>query len=536
MSQPATAPTMADNFFLEAMKPAFREDPYPFYERFRGTAPLLRVADTIWFALGHAEVAAMLRHPRLSTDEVQHATTKAGREPDPNRARSLLFMDPPDHTRLRRPGRPRLHAAPHRGSARRDGGDHCRAHGRHGRTTARRGRHGRLDRGLRLSPARARDLHPPGRAGARRGDLHRLVARHRSFGRSLDPAQPGGGSCDRRRPPGSPDLPRRTSGGAPSQAGRRSPVGARRRRCRRRQHHGARDRLARPAAAGGGPRNDGEPDRQRHAGAAARTRPTRPAAATARAGGPRGRRVPALRRAGADEPARRHGGPRPLWPQGQERRRNPADPGRSQPRSLSLPRAAPPRRHPRRPQARGFRRRHPSLPGRGAGAHGSRHRLQGTARRLPDDGTGGAASRGARPSPCAAWRRCRSRYEGRLPATRQRGVLQRRVVSRLQVDRRRRAANLVAGVRDWTDARCRQHLPVCAFDQGDPALRRLSGFHRRQFRRHHPRSGARFPRTPAADLPARHRPRDNGHRSGYEATCGPRTSLPGSAPVASPSR
>src|SRR4029450_9781682 len=38
---------------------------------------------------------------RLSTDEVQHATTKSGREPDPNRARSLLFMDPPDHTRLR---------------------------------------------------------------------------------------------------------------------------------------------------------------------------------------------------------------------------------------------------------------------------------------------------------------------------------------------------------------------------------------------------------------------------------------------------
>src|SRR5262245_9931402 len=101
MSQPATATTMADNFFLQAMQPAFREDPYPFYERFRGSAPLLRVADTIWFALGHAEVAAMLRHPRLSTDEVQHATTKAGREPDPNRVRSLLFMDAPDHTRLR---------------------------------------------------------------------------------------------------------------------------------------------------------------------------------------------------------------------------------------------------------------------------------------------------------------------------------------------------------------------------------------------------------------------------------------------------
>ncbi len=50
MSQPATTPTMADNFFVEAMKPAFREDPYPFYERFRVTAPLLLVAYTIWFA------------------------------------------------------------------------------------------------------------------------------------------------------------------------------------------------------------------------------------------------------------------------------------------------------------------------------------------------------------------------------------------------------------------------------------------------------------------------------------------------------
>ena len=200
MSQPATAPTMADNFFLEAMKPAFREDPYPFYERFRGTAPLLRVADTIWFALGHAEVAAMLRHPRLSTDELQHATTKAGRAPDPNRARSLLFMDAAGPHAPARPGRPRLHAAPHRRSARRDGGDHRRAYRAPWPRDAQRGRHGRPDRGLRLSPARARDLHAPGRAGARRGDLHRLVARHRPFGRSLDPAQPRGRGRDRRRP------------------------------------------------------------------------------------------------------------------------------------------------------------------------------------------------------------------------------------------------------------------------------------------------------------------------------------------------
>ena len=113
------------------------------------------------------------------------------------------------------------------------------------------------------------------------------------------------------------------------------------------------------------------------------------------------------------------------------------------------------------------------------------HRLRGAARRLPDDGARRRRRPGARPSPCAAWRRCRSRYEGwamsSLPATWRRGVLQRRVVPRLQVDRRRRAAHLVADVRGRTDVRRRQHLPVCALDQGDPAVRRLSGFHRHQF-------------------------------------------------------
>jgi cytochrome P450 len=100
MSSNASGHSLADRFFIEAMSPSFREDPYRLYERFRGTAPLVRAADTIWFALGHAEVTALLRHPRLSTDEA-HAATEAANPLDPNRTRSLLFMDPPDHTRLR---------------------------------------------------------------------------------------------------------------------------------------------------------------------------------------------------------------------------------------------------------------------------------------------------------------------------------------------------------------------------------------------------------------------------------------------------
>ncbi|MEA2808773.1 MAG: hypothetical protein QOJ17_2914 [Rhodospirillaceae bacterium] len=96
-----STPSLADRFFVEAMSPAFRDDPYPHYERFRGAEPLLRVADTIWFALGHGDVTNLLRHPGMSTDE-SHATTEIGKTgPGAVKTQSLLFMDPPDHTRLR---------------------------------------------------------------------------------------------------------------------------------------------------------------------------------------------------------------------------------------------------------------------------------------------------------------------------------------------------------------------------------------------------------------------------------------------------
>jgi cytochrome P450 len=97
---PSPRPTLANSFFQGAMSPAFRDDPYPFYERFRGPAPLLQVADTIWFAMGHADVTALLRNPKLSTDESQSTAAKAKAAPK-GRSQSLLFMDPPDHTRLR---------------------------------------------------------------------------------------------------------------------------------------------------------------------------------------------------------------------------------------------------------------------------------------------------------------------------------------------------------------------------------------------------------------------------------------------------
>src|SRR5262245_35305307 len=92
--------SVADRFFVDAMSPVFREDPYPHYDAYRSHQRLLRVADTVWFCFGHADVAVLLRHPQLSSDERRAATELGCAEPG-RLATSLLFMDPPDHTRLR---------------------------------------------------------------------------------------------------------------------------------------------------------------------------------------------------------------------------------------------------------------------------------------------------------------------------------------------------------------------------------------------------------------------------------------------------
>jgi pimeloyl-[acyl-carrier protein] synthase len=93
--------SIEERFFIDAMSPAFREDPYPYYDTYRGAERLVRADETIWLSFAHADVWTMLRHPRLSSNEAR-ATTEIGlRAGERARQRSLLFMDPPDHTRLR---------------------------------------------------------------------------------------------------------------------------------------------------------------------------------------------------------------------------------------------------------------------------------------------------------------------------------------------------------------------------------------------------------------------------------------------------
>ena len=88
---------------LNPRDPAFFQDPYPTYGRLHGQAPVVYWQDVErWCFLGHGDVSAILRDRRFgrSLDGVPGRST-----PDPvldvDRY-SMLEMEPPSHTRLRR--------------------------------------------------------------------------------------------------------------------------------------------------------------------------------------------------------------------------------------------------------------------------------------------------------------------------------------------------------------------------------------------------------------------------------------------------
>jgi cytochrome P450 len=92
---------------FDPFDPAFRRDPYPLYRRLRKENPIHPGAMGGLVLTRHADCLHVLRHPAASSDErkgsVFQAMAEAG-EIDQELAdnRPFLFLDPPDHTRLRR--------------------------------------------------------------------------------------------------------------------------------------------------------------------------------------------------------------------------------------------------------------------------------------------------------------------------------------------------------------------------------------------------------------------------------------------------
>src|SRR2546429_9646948 len=83
--------------------PEFVEDPYPFYARLRAEDPEHQSPLGLWVLTRYDDVARVLRDPRFGRKGFDLLVdARFGTEPGrPGLATSMLFRDPPDHTRLR---------------------------------------------------------------------------------------------------------------------------------------------------------------------------------------------------------------------------------------------------------------------------------------------------------------------------------------------------------------------------------------------------------------------------------------------------
>ncbi|OBG56908.1 MULTISPECIES: cytochrome P450 [unclassified Mycobacterium] len=101
-----TAPTESQGLLLQLLDPANRPDPYRLCARFRdGGALQLPEANLAVFS-SYRDCDEVLRHPLSSSDNVNSTVAKrqaeAGTAPQRQGPPGFLFLDPPDHTRLRR--------------------------------------------------------------------------------------------------------------------------------------------------------------------------------------------------------------------------------------------------------------------------------------------------------------------------------------------------------------------------------------------------------------------------------------------------
>jgi cytochrome P450 len=92
---------------FDPLDPAFIADPYPFYRRLREAAPVCKTPQGFWLITRYEDVAFALRDKRFGKDFVGNMTRRYGGADGMNEpaiaslARTMLVLDPPDHTRLR---------------------------------------------------------------------------------------------------------------------------------------------------------------------------------------------------------------------------------------------------------------------------------------------------------------------------------------------------------------------------------------------------------------------------------------------------
>ncbi|HYZ93855.1 MAG TPA: cytochrome P450 [Actinomycetota bacterium] len=93
-------------FPFDPRDPVFRANPYPTYNELRETQPVLRSQFGMLVLSKHSDCVELLHHTQTSNDQRNSTVFRAyieavGTDPFEGREPSFLFLDPPDHTRLR---------------------------------------------------------------------------------------------------------------------------------------------------------------------------------------------------------------------------------------------------------------------------------------------------------------------------------------------------------------------------------------------------------------------------------------------------
>jgi len=90
----------------QLLDPTHRADPYPVYRQLRESGPILMPESNLVVFAGFDDCDEVLRHPASCSDRLKSTVTQravaAGQEARPFGTPVFLFLDPPDHTRLRK--------------------------------------------------------------------------------------------------------------------------------------------------------------------------------------------------------------------------------------------------------------------------------------------------------------------------------------------------------------------------------------------------------------------------------------------------